>query len=85
MVQSHKAVMKNNISDSLNIAKIYKLQETCHLLITRFQLALADVIISSLYDKGNSIKAKKAERKYVSKKKESLLIQRCKAVRIRSQ
>lgn len=45
-----------------------KLQETCHLKKNPFQLALADVIISSLYDKGNSVKAKKAERKYVSKK-----------------
>lgn len=39
-----------------------KLQETCHLLITPFQLAPADVIIPSLYDKGNSMKAKKAKK-----------------------
>ena len=68
MVQSPKPVMKKNIGNSLNIAKMSKLQGTCHLLITPFQLALADVIISSLYDKGNSVKAKKAEGKYVSKK-----------------
>ena len=68
MVQSRKPVMKKNIGNSLNIAKMSKLQENYHLLITPFQLALADVIISSLYDKGNSIKAKNAERKYVSKK-----------------
>ena len=70
MVQSPKPVMTKYIGNSLNFAKMSKLQETCHLLITPFQLALADVITSSLYDKENSVKAKKADRKYVSKKRE---------------
>lgn len=43
------------------VTKISKLQETCHSIIS-FQLALADLIISSLYDKGNSVKEKKAEK-----------------------
>ena len=66
MIRAHFACnavrAKKKIANSLNIAKMSKLQEICHLFITPFQLAFAGVIISSLYDKENSVKAKKAEK-----------------------